>query len=67
MLLGWLRKIDNLWVSLRDSSIMHIGMDFNQIADRLSKKGLQEKLDGMHIEINLGDAIFDIGVLPFPG
>lgn len=43
------------------------GREYNQQADRLSKRGLQEHLDGMDIEIKLGDTTLDAGVFPFPG
>lgn len=30
---GWLYQIEQLWASFKDSTIEHIGRDFNQIAD----------------------------------
>lgn len=67
LLLRWLWKIDNQWTLFNNSSIMHIIREYNQQADELSKRGLQEHLGGMHIEIKLGDTILDAGVFPFPG
>jgi len=64
---GWLQQITYLWNSHDDPLIQHIGRDFNQAADGLSKQGLQDKLDGMHIEIKMGDLCMDVGVLLLPG
>ena len=46
---------------------MHIGREFNQKVDQLSKEGLLVQLDGMHIMVKIEATIFDVEVFPFPG
>ena len=47
--------------------IENIGWYFDQNVYQLSKRGIQDVLDGMHIEMKLGDNIVDLGVLPLHG
>lgn len=46
---------------------MHIGREYNQLTDDLSKKGLQVKLGEMHIDIILDGNVLNVGEFPFPG
>lgn len=64
---GWLQQITTIWSSLQHSSIQHISKDFNTEADGLSKKGIMEKLDGLHIEIKMYETWLEAGILPLPG
>lgn len=62
-LLSWLRRIQGLWTQLGRPSINHTGREHNQIADELSKKGLQ----GIVGEVQMGIIMEDksIGAVEF--
>jgi len=67
MVLGLLRRIDNQRTQLRNPSIKHIGREHNQLADELSKKGLQGNLGDMHIDIILDGNVLNVKEFPFRG
>lgn len=50
-LLGWLRRIDCLWIQIEHLPINHIKREYNQPADLLSKKGLLSGMGKVQIVI----------------